>query len=91
MKSALHAARCQSLVDAASNLVADTIPRRTCIAPRDSFCVTATDNVDTIVPIWMMLRMSLSSDAAASLETALSLAAVCAGRQIDENHTAASG
>src|SRR5688572_24276927 len=50
---------------------------------------TASAVDDTIVPMWAMLRMSLSSDAAASLATALHLAALRVGSWAPSNHAVA--
>ena len=45
----------------------------------------------TQVPMWAVLRMSLSSEANASLSTALTCAASLTGSFVPSNHTVASG
>ena len=61
-------------------------------APRDaSCCPSASETVDTIVPMCAMLRRSLSSLAAASLATALTRAAAPGGSFVPSNHTVEFG
>src|SRR6187549_4093903 len=58
--------------------------------PLTSSCsASASETVATIVPMWAMLRRSLSSLAAASLATALTRAAAAGGNRVPSNHTAA--